>query len=69
VLTDALLEETLVDGPKGKPVDGLSLECGVCGECVECAGQDTPENRSCLKDKLNAICPERRKHIFKLTVG
>jgi len=67
-VTEALLEETLVDGPKNKAVDGVSLTCSVCDQCADCPGYDTPENRRLLVEKLNRSCPEHRVHKFKILV-
>jgi len=67
--TEALLEESLVDGPKGKTVDGLSLTCNDCDNCAECTGYDTPENRLKLVSQLRNTCPEKRCTRFKIVVG
>jgi hypothetical protein len=64
---EAQLEETLVDGPKGD-VDGLSLTCGDCDHVVDMPGYDSPENRQCLINCLNASCPEKRKHRVKIVL-
>ena len=64
--TEAQIEETEIDGPRGKPVDGVMLTCGDCDTTVECPGYDSPDTRAVLQDKLCKACPERRCTKFKI---
>ena len=64
--TEAQLEDTAIDGPRGKEIDGVTLTCGDCDTTVECPGYDTPENRALLQEKLCLACPEHRCRKFKI---
>lgn len=63
---EAVIEETLIDGPKGKDQDGVTLTCGDCDHTVSKPGYDTPEMRRCLIECLNETCPEKRHHKVKV---